>query len=420
MTRAFTHGGSAGDVIYHLAPVKDLGGGEFYLLRTAHEHWRMPEERIQSLLTLLRVQPYVTKADACDRPVGDNLDEWRSHWRTGCNLSDMVSSWLGIDHTSRTEPWLFVPEPRPVARVVFHRSPRYHVPAFPWRRAVEKYGREAVFVGDAREHAEFCERFGPVSYRHTGTYLELAQVIAGCELFVGNQSSPAAVAQGLRKNMVQETVGTGHWAWNCHWDRPGMIHGYDEHAELVGLDVLPYRWHSLLGTDRLEALLRLARECAFLPGDVAELGVYRGGSAGVLAAGAPDKTLHLFDTFAGLPRDETLAGVHKVGEFAAGPDEVRALLSGRKVELHPGFFPETAAALPDARYCLVHVDADLYESTLAAIDYFWPRTVPGGALVFDDVDWHHAPGVNRALAERGLLAALERTTPQQGFVRKAG
>jgi len=110
-------------VIDHLAPIKDLGGGEFYLNTNGPPDFRMSPERIESLLTLIRVQPYITEAGVCEAPVGTNLDRWQENWHHGLNTSDLVSKMLGIPHTARTEPWLSVPEKREVAPVVMHRSP---------------------------------------------------------------------------------------------------------------------------------------------------------------------------------------------------------------------------------------------------------------------------------------------------------
>jgi hypothetical protein len=233
--KVYCHGGSAGDVIYHLAPVRDLGGGEFYLNVNGPPNFRMSRERIESLLTLIRVQPYIMKAGVCEAPVGINLDRWQENWRHGLNLSDMVSDMLGIPYTSRTEPWLSIPEKREIAPVVIHRSTRYHAEDFPWLRVVETYGDDAVFVGEEVEHRDFTARYGRVRYYETHTFLELAQVIAGAILFVGNQSSPAAVAEGLKAKKILETVPRDHWAWNCHWERPGVIHGYDASVELPPL-----------------------------------------------------------------------------------------------------------------------------------------------------------------------------------------
>lgn len=177
------------------------------------------------------------------------------------------------------------------------------------------------------------------------------------------------------------------------------------------------RQHTLLALDRLAVLGRAARETAHLPGSLAELGCYKGGSALMMAQSAPGKLLHLFDTFEGLPSD-CPEGIHRKGEFAAETDGVHDLLKGHNVVFHEGFFPTTTVGLEDEAYACVHVDGDLYQTTKDAIEYFWPRLVPNGVMVFDDVDWGHTPGVARALHEAGLYGQLVRTAQHQGRLVK--
>jgi hypothetical protein len=174
---------------------------------------------------------------------------------------------------------------------------------------------------------------------------------------------------------------------------------------------------SAIPAQRLAVLARLAQETCPLSGDMAELGVYRGGSARVICAACPHKLLHLFDTFAGLPADDDdLQGFHRQGQFAAELGEVQSYLAGLKVTYHVGTFPNMP--LPDARFSLIHLDADLYQSTTAALAYFWPRMVRGGALVLDDYRWHHCPGVARAVEEAGLAAQVDVEVAHQGVLRK--
>src|SRR5471030_1513196 len=45
-----------------------------------------------------------------------------------------------------------------------------------------------------------------------------------------------------------------------------------------------------------------------IPGDIAEVGVAHGRSAKLIAQYAPDRELHLFDTFNGLPRPRPIDG----------------------------------------------------------------------------------------------------------------
>lgn len=155
----------------------------------------------------------------------------------------------------------------------------------------------------------------------------------------------------------------------------------------------------LLSPAKVAGLRRALAAVADVPGDLAELGVYRGGTARVMARACPGRTLRLFDTFAGIPWDgyDEALDMHRPGDWAARLDEVRAYLSDcPNVVFHPGLFPHTAAG--DC-FALVHLDADLYASTLAGLDWFWPRLSVGGAIVLDDWRWHFCPGVEKSVTD---------------------
>lgn len=145
---------------------------------------------------------------------------------------------------------------------------------------------------------------------------------------------------------------------------------------------------SLITPTRLANLVRAVESTVQLPGDMAELGVYRGGSALVIASVCPLKRLHLFDTFCGLPHAEEPARnptpLLKAGDYAANAEEVETLLRDCNVSVYPGVFPLSARHAKHAIFGFVHVDCDLYKSARAAIEWFWPRLVPGGVMFFDD------------------------------------
>ena len=65
----------------------------------------------------------------------------------------------------------------------------------------------------------------------------------------------------------------------------------------------------------------------------------------------------------------------------------------------PGWLPESAGVLKEEKFCFVHLDLDLYQSTKAAIEIFWPRLVDGGVIVFDDWEWQRCPGVKKSIQE---------------------
>jgi O-methyltransferase len=141
---------------------------------------------------------------------------------------------------------------------------------------------------------------------------------------------------------------------------------------------------------------------ANIQGDVAELGVYKGGSARLLATAFPDKKIYLFDSFVGMQYDDTITeGLHKKNEFSdTSLEAVKEYLSDKEnCVFCQGWFPSTADFLTNQKFCLVHLDADYYESTKAGIEVFWNRLVDGGVMVFDDWEWDHCPGVKKAFDE---------------------
>lgn len=143
--------------------------------------------------------------------------------------------------------------------------------------------------------------------------------------------------------------------------------------------------------DRCYMLEMFARHCAHLAGDFAECGVWRGGTAMLLAdvlreERVSERRLHLFDTFQGMPKsaNEDPSG-HREGDFFTSLGEVKALLTPfANVVFHPGEIPDTFDPVADRQFALIHVDVDLYKSTRDCLEFFYPRLVPGGILVCDD------------------------------------
>jgi len=62
--------------------------------------------------------------------------------------------------------------------------------------------------------------------------LDLAQVISGADLFIGNQSCAYAIAEGLKKRAVLEVC---TWLPNCLFHRPDVTHGWDFGTKLPDL-----------------------------------------------------------------------------------------------------------------------------------------------------------------------------------------
>ena len=159
--------------------------------------------------------------------------------------------------------------------------------------------------------------------------------------------------------------------------------------------------------DRKFAMKELLKLALPLDGDVAECGVFRGASAFLLAKGiaarAPDKKLHLFDSFAGLSApNPDLDGAHwHSGDLACGLAEVASNLTQQAsfIEFHPGWIPAGFSEITEGRFCFVHIDVDLFEPTRDALAFFGQRLAPGGLIVCDDYGFETCPGARRAMDE---------------------
>jgi hypothetical protein len=138
---------------------------------------------------------------------------------------------------------------------------------------------------------------------------------------------------------------------------------------------------------------------AKIQGDLAEVGVAFGASASLIGRSAPGRTVHLFDTFSGLPEPgESDSGFFKPGMYACGLDEVKAFLNSDQFVFHQGMFPaDTGDEVADKTFSFVHLDVDLYSSTLDALRFFYPRMQPGGMILSHD--YHEAQGVTAAFDE---------------------
>lgn len=187
---------------------------------------------------------------------------------------------------------------------------------------------------------------------------------------------------------------------NCATIQPWL-----ESAELRAVMERPRR-HSLVSPDRMFMLLQWLDFALAAPGAVAEFGVWRGGTALLLrdhlSSQAPDRTLHLFDSFAGLPEaNPAKDNHHREGDLAdASEAAVRDLFAGATgVVIHPGRFEETVAAVRDQRFCFAHIDADLYSSVLFASNFIFPRLNPGGVIVYDDYGFRTCAGAKAAVDE---------------------
>jgi hypothetical protein len=190
--------------------------------------------------------------------------------------------------------------------------------------------------------------------------------------------------------------------------QPDSIYVWDAHPELF--DIYP-KWvranraNNAGDLPRLYSFIlnlkQLLREG--ITGDFAELGVWRGNSAAVLAhfGRQNGRRVFLFDTFSGFDqRDLTTADVSRARLFAdTSLDRVKATV-GAGAEYVPGFFPESVTEDAErARYAFVSLDCDLRAPMAAGLEFFYARMPRGGMLFLHDYSSGHWPGVRDAVDE---------------------
>lgn len=190
---------------------------------------------------------------------------------------------------------------------------------------------------------------------------------------------------------------------------------------------------TMVAPEALVTLYRLVAHCerAGIPGALVQCGVWKGGSAALMAmasleAGGGGRDFHLFDSFAGIPepdaRIDGAKAVREVGGAAhaqgrlrvaidyrerGGPgsaEEVRAWIeslgwSPQRLHVHPGWFQETVPAVAPSieKIAVLHLDGDWYDSTRVCLQGLLHRVVRGGFVVVDDYGCYE--GCRRAVDE---------------------
>ncbi len=118
---------------------------------------------------------------------------------------------------------------------------------------------------------------------------------------------------------------------------------------------------------------------ASLPGLYLEFGVGRGKSIRWIGSHT-DRTVHGFDSFEGIP--EYWNG-NPVGAFA----QSKLPKAPGNVKFHIGMFDESIPEFLSVHsdpVSFLHIDCDLYSSTVTILNAFGPRLQPGAIVLFDE------------------------------------
>jgi hypothetical protein len=131
--------------------------------------------------------------------------------------------------------------------------------------------------------------------------------------------------------------------------------------------------------DDSKATLRYAAEMVQIPGMALEFGVASGSTLRCIVDSMPGREVWGFDVFSGLPEDWRTG--FETGMFAQEiPDVPGArIVQGLFADTLPGFMESHPGPV-----AFLHLDADLYSSTVTVLDHVGPRLQEGSMVVFDE------------------------------------
>ena len=138
-----------------------------------------------------------------------------------------------------------------------------------------------------------------------------------------------------------------------------------------------------------------------------EFGVFRGATLALMME--HDDWTYGVDTFEGMPPSNPERDVkdgwnpYPAGRLKAGLDSLSTHIRKHPlVHLIRGTVPDILPHVPDKLYAFAHVDMDQFDSTLAALEWLWPRMLPSGIVCCDDWfadrDWLAGGAINRFAA----------------------
>jgi hypothetical protein len=185
------------------------------------------------------------------------------------------------------------------------------------------------------------------------------------------------------------------------------------------------RQYTMTSWERLYALYESVRYVVEnkVVGDIAECGVWRGGSMKLVAhvllsLGVTDRNLFLYDTFEGMTEPDADIDVDASGNKAvhdwseiqrrgvkwsyAPIEEVQATIAQvgypmERVKFIKGPVEDTIPAVRPEKLALLRLDTDWYSSTKHEMEHLYPLLVPQGVLILDD--YGHYRGAARAVDE---------------------
>lgn len=181
-----------------------------------------------------------------------------------------------------------------------------------------------------------------------------------------------------------------------------MMYDFKSQGDIGGIDLIRQikgETEMLLADQEAYLIYITVKKTEKIEGDIAEVGVYKGGSAKLIRE-ATKKPMHLFDTFEGLPElcAKDNPRQFQRGNYSTSLESAKSYLKNYSdISFYKGVFPSTAEPVKNKRFSFVHLDADIYESTLNCLEFFYPRMSRGGVIISHD--YPASKGVREAFDE---------------------
>jgi hypothetical protein len=164
-----------------------------------------------------------------------------------------------------------------------------------------------------------------------------------------------------------------------------------------------------------------------VPGDLAEAGVWRGGTTIFMRAmlkvhDVTDRAVWVIDSFAGLPPGSEWEAEGRLAVPLAEVQhnfELYGMLD-KQVQFLEGWFCDSLPNGAPGPFAVIRLDGDLYESQRDALTYLYPRLSPGGFVIIDDPQ---LPGCAAAItgyrAEHGIREPVLKASEYTVYWRKS-
>lgn len=208
------------------------------------------------------------------------------------------------------------------------------------------------------------------------------------------------------------------------WKRIEAVIAKSNHSFTDVLESFPV-YIRRVNLSRFLAHYELYKMVQDLPGNIVECGVYRGTSLlsfakflEIFNPGDRIRRVYGFDNFAGFEsfhekdgsNDQSAGKVDQGWNAGNFYDELKEHIEifgsdsfvphSKRIVLVEGDLKTSAAKFmaenPGMRISLLHLDVDIYEPTLAALEAFYPAVVKGGVVVFDEYGFVNWPGESAA------------------------